>query len=79
MSEQANFTRATIVPRKSPLLRADTATLTLSVSSDGKLRVAYQGWDDPKVLLPGEWLELQAEGTQVVVRREAAAPAPAAA
>lgn len=61
------------MPRKSPVLRADTATLTLSVATDGKLRVAYQGWDDPKVLLPGEWLELAAEGGQVVVRREQAA------
>jgi hypothetical protein len=48
----------------------------MSARSGGlKLRVSYQGWDDPKVLLPGEWLELQVEGGQVVVRREQAAPA----
>jgi hypothetical protein len=33
--------------------------LTVSASRDGKLRVVYGGWDDAKVVLPNEVLELR--------------------
>jgi hypothetical protein len=42
--------------------RPATASLTgrnVSASKDGKLRVVYAGWDDAKVVLPGEVLELR--------------------
>jgi hypothetical protein len=42
-----------------PLFKADTANLTVSASRDGKLRVVYGGWDDAKVVLPNEVLELR--------------------
>jgi hypothetical protein len=43
----------------SALLIAETANLAVSASKDGKLRVVYQGWEDPKVVLPGQVLEFR--------------------
>jgi hypothetical protein len=43
-----------------PLFKADSANLTVSASKDGKLRMVYGGWDDAKVVLPDEVLELRA-------------------
>jgi hypothetical protein len=40
-----------------PLLKADGATIAFSANSDGSLRVRYGGWDEAKVLRPGESLE----------------------
>ena len=34
-------------------------TIAVSASKDGKLRVVYGGWDDAKVVLPNEVLELR--------------------
>ena len=46
---------ATAIP---PLLKADRVTLAVEATKDGKLRVTYQGWDDAKVVLPGQRFEL---------------------
>ena len=35
------------------LLIAETVNLAVSASKDGKLRVVYACWDDPKVVLNG--------------------------
>lgn len=45
-------------PHPPPLLTADGVTLAVSAEKDGKLRVVYGGWEDAKVLLPGEHVEL---------------------
>jgi hypothetical protein len=42
-----------------PLFKADAVNIAVSASKDGKLRVVYGGWDDAKVVLPGEVLELR--------------------
>jgi hypothetical protein len=52
-------------PETSPLLKADAGTLAFSTNSDGSLRVRYGGWDEAKVLRPGESLELVARNGQV--------------
>jgi hypothetical protein len=43
----------------SALLIAEKVNLAVSSSKEGKLRVVYQGWDDPKVVLEGQVLELR--------------------
>ena len=43
----------------SSLFKADTATLVFSASKDGKIRVIYTGWDDAKVVLPGDVFEVR--------------------
>ena len=43
-----------------PLFKADAVDIAVSASKDGKLRVVYAGWDDAKVVLPDEVLELRA-------------------
>ena len=48
----------------SPLLKADGGTLAFSANA-GLLRVRYGGWDEAKVLAPGESLELVARNGQV--------------
>jgi hypothetical protein len=52
-------------PLISPLLKADGANLAFSANSDGSLRVRYAGWDETKVLRPGESLELVVRHGQV--------------
>jgi hypothetical protein len=58
-----------------PLFKADTANLRVSASKDGKLRVVYAGWDDAKVVLPSEVLELrwgkQGVEARIIPRRQA--------
>ena len=44
----------------SPLLKADSAMIAFSATSDGSLRVRYSSWEDAKVFRPGESLELVA-------------------
>jgi hypothetical protein len=57
--------RPTTGARKpSPLLKADGGTLAFSANA-GSLRVRYGGWDEAKVLAPGESLELVARNGQV--------------
>jgi hypothetical protein len=57
-----------------PLFKADAANITVSSSKDGKLRVVYGGWDDAKVVLPGEVLELrwgkQGVEARIIPRRQ---------
>ena len=44
----------TPMPTSSALLKADPkATLTFSAEKDGKLRVTYAGWEDPRVFQAG--------------------------
>jgi hypothetical protein len=40
-------------------LIADRVNLAVSDEKDGKLRVVYSNWDDPKVVLKGQVLELR--------------------
>jgi hypothetical protein len=49
----------------SPLLKADGANLAFSANSDGSLRVRYAGWEEAKVLRPGESIELVTRAGQV--------------
>jgi hypothetical protein len=49
----------------SPLLKADSATIAFSANADGSLRVRYAGWEEAKVLRPGESLELVTRSGQV--------------
>ena len=37
----------------SPIFTADKVTLAVSREKDGKLPIAYAGWDDVKVILLG--------------------------
>jgi hypothetical protein len=37
-------------PQISPIFKADSVTLHVSREKDGKLRLAYAGWDDTKVV-----------------------------
>ena len=49
--------------------------IAVSASKDGKLRVVYGGWDDAKVFLPSEVLELrwgkQGVEARIIPRRQA--------
>jgi hypothetical protein len=36
-----------------PLFKADSATLSFYATKDGRITVAYQGWDQSKVVLDG--------------------------
>jgi hypothetical protein len=42
----------------SPLFKADVATLSFYATKDGKVSVSYPGWDDRKVVLPGQVFEI---------------------
>jgi hypothetical protein len=57
-----------------PLFKADTVNIAVSASKDGKLRVVYGGWDDAKVVLPNEVLELrwgkQGVEARIIPRRQ---------
>jgi hypothetical protein len=59
----------------SPLFKADSATLTFSATDGGKMRVVYGGWDDHKVVLPGQVFELR-RGPQGVEARIITPPCP---
>ena len=52
-----------------PLFKADAANLAFSADKEGKVRMVYSGWDDAKVLLPGEVLEVYWQGGQVLARK----------
>jgi hypothetical protein len=47
------------MPVPSPILIADKCTPTFSAEADGKIRVVYQGWDDPKIVLPSQSIEIR--------------------
>jgi hypothetical protein len=42
----------------SPILIADKCTVTFSAEADGKVRVIYQGWDDAKIVVPGQFIHI---------------------
>ena len=46
----------------SPLLSADTATITFAAQKDGALRATYQGWEDARIFRPGEHVEVRVRG-----------------
>jgi hypothetical protein len=52
-----------------PLFKADTANLAFSADKEGRVRIVYSGWEDAKVLLPGEHLDVYWEGGQVLARK----------
>src|SRR6516225_1324520 len=43
-----------VVPRCSPLFKADNATLSFYATKEGKISVSYQGWDQSKIVLAGQ-------------------------
>jgi hypothetical protein len=52
-------------PQISPIFISDKVSLAVSREKDGKLRLVYGGWDDAKVVEPGEVLELRASSQGV--------------
>jgi hypothetical protein len=52
-----------------PLLKADKATLVFEAVGDDKVRVNCAGWEDAKVILPDEALQVVAFGKILVVTR----------
>ena len=56
------------------LLKTEKHTLVLEGLGDGKIRVNASGWDDAKVLLPDEVLEVRANGKQPHVLRKPRRP-----
>ena len=53
----------TPLPQKrpiAPIFIADKVSLAVSREKDGKLRIAYAGWDDAKLVEPSEVLGLRA-------------------
>jgi hypothetical protein len=55
----------------SPIIKADSITITVKAEPGGKLRVGCQSWDDVKIIMADEVLELACEEGQVWVRRKA--------
>ena len=47
------------------LLKADKVVLVIERISDGKIRVTTMSWDDAKVILPNQVLEVATIGKQV--------------
>jgi hypothetical protein len=61
------------MPIPSPVLFADKCTLTFSAEAGVKIRIVYPGWDDPRVVLPGQHIEIR-RGPQGVELRVLADP-----
>ena len=55
-------------------MKADRATFTVDAQKNGTLRVTYPGWDEPKIMLANESLELVWEGGQVWAYRRTPPP-----
>ena len=47
------------------LLKADKVTVTFERLEDGKIRVTTTSWDDAKVILPNQVIEVAIVGKQV--------------
>ena len=47
------------------LLKADKVVLVIERISDGKIRVTTTSWDDAKVILPNQVIEVAIVGKQV--------------
>jgi hypothetical protein len=56
------------------LLKTEKHTLVLEGIGESKIRVNASGWDDAKVLLPDELLEVRANGKQPHVLRKPRRP-----
>jgi hypothetical protein len=54
-----------------PLLKSDKATLVLEAVGDGKVRVNCQSWEDARVILADQALEVVALGKTLHVSRAA--------
>jgi hypothetical protein len=58
------------------LLKTDTKTITLELGREGKFSAKAMGWDENKVLKPGEKIEISlAEGRWPIVKMPATAAA----
>ena len=58
----------------SPIIKADSSTMTRQSRARGPTRVGYQGWDDVEIILADKVLESACEEGQVWVRRKAKPP-----
>ena len=58
LTQPAREAKAPVSRFGPPLFKADTANLAFSADKEGKVRMVYSGWEDAKVLLPGEVLGL---------------------
>ena len=65
-STEAKRPVSTIGP---PLFKADAANLAFSADKEGRVRIVYSGWEDAKVLLLGEVLEVYWQSGQVLARK----------
>lgn len=61
--------------KQSPILRGDSVTLVIKGEKDGKLRLTCLGWEDARVVLPGNSLDISNEAGQVVIRQVMMEPA----
>jgi hypothetical protein len=52
-----------------PLIKADTGTLQFAADKEGRIRLNYSGWEDAKVILLGERLQLFWQGGQAIARK----------
>ena len=50
-------------------MKADRCTLVFETNGDDKVRVTCQSWEDPKVILADEALQVVAFGKTLVVTR----------
>ena len=55
--------------RLEPLLKAEKATMVFEAIGDDKVRVTSQGWDDAKVILGDQTLEVTGMGKTLVAAR----------
>ena len=51
------------------LLKADRVSVVFERTADGKIRVRTSSWDDAKVILPNQVLEVAVVGKQVALVR----------
>lgn len=57
------------------LLKADKLSIVLAADKDGKIRLNCASWEDAKVLLPDQVLEVRWQAGQVaLIRRDASSP-----
>ena len=58
------------------LLKTERVTLVLEGIGDGKIRCDASSWEDAKVILEGQVLEVRAIGKQFHILRKLRAPGP---
>lgn len=61
-------TKVKIAPQT--LLKADTVTLAAAATKDGKLRLTCNAWEDARVILVDQVVELRCERGQIVITRK---------